>query len=180
MLVALGVPASAQLNPQQQRMTDCKRAGEGYDRRRASAVHEFLSKQQTSRRSQEAELRQRQALRQTLASPRTKSVTSRLNNSTLCIISPYSRARSLIRMIERLHYIAVTVLLILFDRPAALPGPKYRVRRYCRGCVELPRDLIRSACSAPDALQRVVERSQETRIAVRRHIGGDFHPFRVR
>src|SRR6266478_4220712 len=43
-----------------------QRAGEGYDRRRASAVHEFLSQQQTSRRSQEAELRQRQALRQHL------------------------------------------------------------------------------------------------------------------
>jgi hypothetical protein len=43
-----------------------QRAGEGYDPRRASAVHEFLSKQQTSRRSQEAELRQRQAVRQQL------------------------------------------------------------------------------------------------------------------
>ncbi len=83
-------------------------------------------------------------------------------------------------MIERLHYIAVTVLLILFDRPAALPGPKYRVRRYCRGCAELPRDLIRSACSAPDALQRVGERSQETRIAVETAHRWRLSPVRVR
>ncbi len=56
-------------------------------------------------------------------------------------------------MIERLHYIAVTVLLILFDRPAALP---------------------------PDALQRVGERSQETRIAVETAHRWRLSPVRVR